>query len=788
MSKQEKKNIFHVNKTFLMFSCIFFLIISLIAFVAYTISARQINLSYIEQQLAIASETMRLRLATTVNSEILLVRKMADTPVIREHFLNPYDPELEKAAHLEFSIYQEYFRDKIVFWINDIDKIFYSTIEKPYLVDPDDPESYWYNLTLYRTEQHNLNINYNPDLGQINLWVNVPVFTETEDGGKKPVGILGTGINLTAFTNFIVSGESEFDKNIVPYMFNKFDEITSTIDFDLVNDKVLLTRHLGEAGREIIRIAETLPDNESHIFSYGRNMYLVSSIPSMEWFLAVSYPLPGYLALNQAMNFVFFGMLSLIFLMFIVINIFIIIKDRSEKILNDELTMERDVIQTMKDNTQQGIFLMNKEYRILPQYSQPLVSILSYHESELEGKNFLDILSASLDARQLQTMQSFFTMMFEKTKNLKVLESANPISEFDYKINNNVKTLSTSFHLIEQEGSEEHIIGIIQDITREKEFERELHAQRLAKELEMKNMLDVIQIDPLVFQDFIDDIEINVNDINSTLQDSYLTEKQIIAKLFQNVQAIKTNALSLGLETLGLKLHKLESEIKKVSDREIINEDEIPALAAEFETIMQEKDAYMAIVNKVESYKTSHRLDSVFENSLNMTVKKLAEETKKKVDLKVEYLDIGILESKLRKPIKDILLQCIKNSIYHGIETFEERYHKRKKPDGLLSVSIKKADDKAEITFSDDGRGLDWDKIKARYLELHPETRDISRKVLLSSIFSPNFSTSDEAASAAARGIGLSLVKDLVKENNGNINVNSTDSGLTLKFAFPLAS
>ena len=203
MNKPEKKNIFLVDKTFLIFSCIFFLIIFLIAIVAYTISARQINLSYIEQQLAIASETMRLRLATTVTSELALVMKMADTPLIQQHFINPGDPELESLAHNEFSIYQEHFRDKLVFWVNDVDKLFYFTGNEPYTVDPNDPENYWYNLTLYRTEMYNYNINYNPDLQEINLWVNVPVFIETDEDVKKPIGMLGTGINLTEFSNFI---------------------------------------------------------------------------------------------------------------------------------------------------------------------------------------------------------------------------------------------------------------------------------------------------------------------------------------------------------------------------------------------------------------------------------------------------------------------------------------------------------------------------------------------------------------------------------------------------------
>jgi signal transduction histidine kinase/DNA-binding response OmpR family regulator/HPt (histidine-containing phosphotransfer) domain-containing protein len=317
-----------VNKTFLVFSCILFLIIALSAIAAYTISAHQINLSFIEQQLSISSETMRLRLTTSVNSELALVLKMADTPIIRQHFMNPYDPIIKSLAYTELELYEEHFENKVVFWVSDVDKIFYTTGNAPYIINPDDPASYWYNLTLYETEKFNFNINYNPDLDQINLWVNVPVFADAHDN-SHPIGMLGIGINLTDFSNFVASSYREFDENITPYMFNKYNEITSAADYNLVENKIHLDDLLGETGKELIRVAQGLSDGESRSFIYNKKIYLVNSIPSMEWYLAVSYPLPGLLALNKAMNTVFFSMLFLIFLMFIVINFYIARSERA---------------------------------------------------------------------------------------------------------------------------------------------------------------------------------------------------------------------------------------------------------------------------------------------------------------------------------------------------------------------------------------------------------------------------------------------------------------------------
>jgi len=462
-----------------------------------------------------------------------------------------------------------------------------------------------------------------------------------------------------------------------------------------------------------------------------------------------------------------------------------ILKDRKENELLAQLAHERDMIQTMKDNIHQGIFLMDKDLNILPQYSSTLISILSYYESDLTGKNLLDILRASLDVKQIQVMKSYFSMVFSKEKNAKVLEAANPISEFEYKVDDEKKYLSTRFRLIEQASSDPVVIGIVQDISREKEIELELQVQKEAQEIEMKNLFDVIKIDPMVFQNFIEDTDANFASINTLLKDRKLSEKEVVTKIFQYVHAIKSNAVILDLESLANKLHVLEDDIKALSNKDRVFTNDILSIAVKIETFMQEMDSYIAITKKINSYKTTNQMDSILTNSLAKAVERLSAELRKKAVLKAGQIDLNILESKLRKPIKDILSQCLRNSLYHGIESIDERIKKGKNPQGLLTFSIIKVNEKAEITFSDDGAGLDWKKIKEKYLEKNPG-KSVDKKILLSTIFSPEFSTAEETSTAAGRGVGLSFVKDIVKEYNGTIAVNSTEAGLTFKFVFPL--
>ena len=477
----------------------------------------------------------------------------------------------------------------------------------------------------------------------------------------------------------------------------------------------------------------------------------------------------------------------LLILGIVIINEYVYrLMSRQEAALKAELAHDRNIIQTVQNNIPQGIFLMDREFKILKRYSSPLVSILSYYDSELAGKNFLDILSSSLDAKQLQIMKGYFEMMFAKSKNPKVLEAANPLSEFTYKVDDRKKILNSSFYLIEEEDRDDVIIGIIQDITRDKEFKKELRKQREEQEQEMKNMFDIIQIDPLVFQDFIEDTESNFNYINFILKDHTLSAKQVVSKFYQNIHAIKSHAVILGLETFARKLHAFEDDIRMYMSMSEVTEDDILGLAIKLEELMHEKDSYLTIVKKIEAFKNSNQVDTILIHSVNLAVEKLSAETQKKVELKTGYLDMKILESKLRKPIKDILFQCVRNSIYHGIETVEERIEKNKRPQGLLEFSIINNNGSAEVTFKDDGRGLDWKKIREKYIQKHPRAKNPGKATLLSSIFAAEFTTAEAISMEAGRGIGLSLVKNLIKENHGNINVDSSESGLTIQFTLPL--
>jgi methyl-accepting chemotaxis protein len=299
---------------FFIFSLAFFLLILAGGGIAFFLSMRQIVRANASQELTRLLETKRITLEASVNAEIAIALKMAGSPLIQRYFLNPGESELEGLAFEEIAGYRRAFAGNTVFWVNDIDKNFYSDDAYSYTINPDDPADYWYNMTLRETEVFNFNINYNDNLKKTMLWVNAVVFDK-----RQAIGIVGTGIDLTEFIDSIYTG---FDKDAISlYLFNEADEITGAADSSLVFNKALLTSHLGSS--TIADAAKALSETEIRSFGYGQGEAAVIRIPQLNWYMAAFSGFTPSMYLNSAMTGIFFAMLAVILLVFIISNFFI---------------------------------------------------------------------------------------------------------------------------------------------------------------------------------------------------------------------------------------------------------------------------------------------------------------------------------------------------------------------------------------------------------------------------------------------------------------------------------
>ncbi|MDR2020475.1 MAG: hypothetical protein LBQ14_06900 [Treponema sp.] len=472
-----------------------------------------------------------------------------------------------------------------------------------------------------------------------------------------------------------------------------------------------------------------------------------------------------------------------------------ILKDRWGKQLMAALKTERDEITAMKDNLKVGIFLMDKDYVIQPAYSKAMESVLEL--DELRGKKFTSLLSASIKAKERDTLEDYFGMVIGRSFDAKMLEEINPISEFTYinEFSREEKILRTSFTTVDRGQGKFFILGSLEDITTAKLLQQQLAAEEGKREEEMRSLFQVIQVEPRVFGDFIEDTEYEFNRINAILKNKDLSARDAMVEMYQSVHAIKSNALILGLENFSGKLHELETKIKNIREQEEILFENVLHVTVELEKIMQEKDKFKETIAKIQSFKVasgdSRRQDRhVLIETLTKACEKAAAAMNKKVRFILDELDGMVLEYGPRRVIKEVLTQLVRNSVYHGIEMPEDREAAGKDKEGFIKLSIKYLDNKVCIKFSDDGRGLDFDKIRRKAESLNmirsPEEAQ-DKNQLLKVIFLPGFSTAEEADVHAGRGIGLNLVRERIRDLHGTIKLQSEPGkGTVFTIAIPL--
>lgn len=159
---------------------------------------------------------------------------------------------------------------------------------------------------------------------------------------------------------------------------------------------------------------------------------------------------------------------------------------------------------------------------------------------------------------------------------------------------------------------------------------------------------------------------------------------------------------------------------------------------------------------------------------------KLVRDLSKKLGKKIKYEERGG-ETKLDKMVieklADPLVHIIRNSLDHGLETVEERKEAGKDETGTLLIEARAEGDKVFISISDDGRGIDEQKIVQKALEkqlVDPDSIDkMSKEEKLKLLFLPGLSTKEEVTDLSGRGVGTDAVKTTIDELGGNIYVES---------------
>ena len=150
---------------------------------------------------------------------------------------------------------------------------------------------------------------------------------------------------------------------------------------------------------------------------------------------------------------------------------------------------------------------------------------------------------------------------------------------------------------------------------------------------------------------------------------------------------------------------------------------------------------------------------------------------------KATELDKGLIER-----IVDPLTHLVRNSLDHGIEKPEQRIAAGKDPVGQLLLSAKHQGGNIIIEVSDDGNGLNRDRILAKAMQNGLTVDDtMSDDEVWQLIFVPGFSTAEKVTDVSGRGVGMDVVKRNIQEMGGRVEIESQKGrGTTTRIVVPL--
>ncbi len=183
------------------------------------------------------------------------------------------------------------------------------------------------------------------------------------------------------------------------------------------------------------------------------------------------------------------------------------------------------------------------------------------------------------------------------------------------------------------------------------------------------------------------------------------------------------------------------------------------------------------LIREVQDLASGLRLVPVNEifRRVQRAVRDLAQQTGKPIDLTLEGGETEI-DKLLVDQLHDPLVHLVRNAADHGLESPQERAAAGKPGQGRISVTASQQGSEIHLVISDDGRGLNRDKIlaKARKLGLVEANAEPDDRTVWNYIFHSGLSTAQEVSNLSGRGVGMDVVRATIQTLRGRIEIDST--------------
>ena len=428
------------------------------------------------------------------------------------------------------------------------------------------------------------------------------------------------------------------------------------------------------------------------------------------------------------------------------------------------------------DNIQEGLLLLNPEFRITEQYSLFIEKM--FQRTNIAGKNFIDFLfpdsEKQKDARE--ELFQFCTLIFNNpSADMEMFDDINPLKNRTFHINGKKLIIDSFFQRIMDEKKIINVMVIFTDKTRITEAEEMLIREKEKSLSEIEQIAAILKAGPEVFEDLIT----NSRELIKQLQLPIDSEK-ISKEIFRKAHTIKGSARYLQISGIEKITHSIEDILASKES------------SLELSEIIQLLDDELNSIEKINKRFKSFALKSPHSSSENIFLSGLQEMADNIAEPLGKRIKIVIHNDDEKKPelkkLQPSILHILRNAIDHGIEPTIERVSLGKSETGTITISLKSAKKKRTVVIIDDGSGINFKAIEKKAIDKKLINHsNPTKKELLSILFSSGFSSRTEVSNISGRGIGLDAVKEDVKKLNGKISVyTSLGKGTKFTIIYPV--
>lgn len=454
------------------------------------------------------------------------------------------------------------------------------------------------------------------------------------------------------------------------------------------------------------------------------------------------------------------------------------------------------------ENVSQGIFLIKSDMKISNLYSTSTHEILG--REKIAGVDFLDLMKPMLVPRDMEALRMFAKHLFNPHVKDKVLGRLNPVEQVQIFASSDkenpeigAKYIRVSFSRITRDKKVESVMVTLLDETQSVLLKQRIRDNEEKKNEETDQLLNIIKINPIALREYLDKAEISLNEIYVRYEkDKTKDFSQLLTFTFNIVHNLKGNASLIELELIEEKLHTIEESLIKLRGKAIKGDDFVKVLYEinGLKDIISDMDGMLSKIAAIYHESSSKEMilsNDRFVNSIEKAIDRIGKEVGKKAVLVFRNEEDIILPEKDKLQINDVMVQMIRNSMAHGIETPGERMDAGKHSVATIQIEIEETPDgRLSINYSDDGRGLDQDKILMQAKKqglVSGERATLKEEEVYKLIFEEGFSTAAQVGRHAGRGQGMSVIAATLEKIKAEYTISSiAGSRFEMNFSMPL--